>query len=56
MTIDTPKEIICLLAREAAYIKQYKSHNNACDLIMAKGFRAEIDKRYWATCEIVRFK
>lgn len=56
MLTDIPKEIIGLLAREAAYIKHYMYHNNSCDLIMAKHFRKEINNRYFSTFQIVRFK
>lgn len=56
MAIDIPQEIICLLAREAAYVKQFLHYKSPSDLIKAQGIRAEIDTRYWATFEIVRFK
>lgn len=56
MAIDIPQDIIQMLAREAACIKQYRHYNSPSDLIKAQSIRAEIDKRYWSTFEIVRFK
>lgn len=56
MAIDIPQGIICLLAREAAYVKQFRQYNSPSDLMKAQGIRAEIDNRYWSTFEIVRFE
>lgn len=54
--VNTPPEILKLMAQEAFFIRQSIKYNSDFYLGKAKEVRKDIDSRYWSTFEIVRYK